>query len=85
MNAASRKGISPTLAVQYAVSHLRDAEVDLLVAVRTGRYRRNTLLLAALVLIREALVMLSGPATYHKSRRQPKKPHVRTAPGARFL
>jgi hypothetical protein len=85
MDAAPRKGLSPDLAVRYAVRHLQDAEVDLLVAVRTGRHRRNSVLLAALVLTREALAMLSKTATHHTSRRKAKTPHLPSAPGARFL
>jgi hypothetical protein len=85
MDAAPRKGISPNLAVRYAVRHLKDAEVDLLVAVRTGRHRRNSVLLAALVLMREALAMLSKTATDHTSHRKAKTPHLPSTPGARFL
>jgi hypothetical protein len=85
MDAALRKGISPNLAVQYAVRHLKDAEVDLLVAVRTGRHRRNSLLLVALVLMREAIAILSRTATDHKSRRKTNNPRFTSTPGARFL
>jgi hypothetical protein len=85
MDAAARKGISPNLAVRYAVGHLKDAEVDLLVAVRAGRQRGNSVLLAALVLLQEALAMLSRTATDHKSRRKAKTPHFPSTPGARFL
>ncbi len=85
MNAALRKGLSPNLAVRYAVRHLKDAEVDLLVAIRTGRHRRNSLLLAALVLMREAIAMLSRTATDHKSRRKANDPRFPPTPGARLL
>ena len=82
---APRKGISPELAVRYAVSHLKDAEVDLLVAVRTGRHRRNSRLLVALVLTREVLAMLSDTAAEKKSRRRTKTSHLPSAPAGRFL
>jgi hypothetical protein len=83
MDAAPRKGISSNLAVRYAVYHLKDAEVDLLVAVRAGRQRSNSVLLVALVLLREALAMLSR--TDHKSRQKAKAPRFPSTPGARFL
>jgi len=82
---ALRKGISAELAVRYAVSHLKDAEVDLLVAVRTGKHRRNSRLLAALVLMREVRAMLSSTVTENKSHRRTKRSHLPSAPGARFL
>ena len=82
---APRRGISPKLAVRHAVSHLKDAEVDLLVAVRTGRHRRNSRLVAALALMREALVMLSDTATENRSRHGTKSSHLLSAPGARLV
>ena len=82
---APRKGISPELAVRYAVSHLKDAEVDLRVAVRTGKHRRNSRLLAALVLMREVRAMLSNTTKENKSHRRTKMSHLPSAPGARFL
>jgi hypothetical protein len=82
---APRKGISPEVAVRNTVSHLKDAEVDLLVAVRSGPHRRNSVLLAALVLVREALATLSGTAMENKSRRRTKTSHLPATPGARFV
>jgi hypothetical protein len=80
-----RKTTSPELAVRYAVSRLKDAEIDLLVAIRTGKHRRQSRLLAVLVLVREARTLLSGTAAGNKSREKTKRAHLPTGPGARFV
>jgi hypothetical protein len=82
---ALRKGASAKLAVRYAVTRLKDAELNLLVAMRTGKHRRNSRLLAALVLTREAVAMLSGTATENKPRRWSETSHSPAAPSAKFL
>jgi hypothetical protein len=85
MMSIPRKGTSANLAVRYAVNRLKDAELNLLVAMRTGKHRRNSRLLAALDLTREAFAMLSGTGTENKSRRRSKAPRLPAAPGAGFL
>ncbi len=82
---APRKRISREVAVRNAVSRLKDAEVDLLVAIRSGKNRRRSVLLVALVLVREALAALSGAAKENKLRRRVKTSQMPSAPGARFL
>jgi hypothetical protein len=82
---APRKGTSQEVAVRNVVSRLKDAEVNLLVAIRSGKNRRHSVLLVALVLVREALAALSGRAKENKLRRRAKTPHLPPAPGARFL
>jgi hypothetical protein len=80
-----RKGASANHAVRYAVTRLKDAELDLLIAMRTGNYRRNSRLLAALLLTREAVAMGSGTATENKPCHSSKMYHSPAVPGARFL
>jgi hypothetical protein len=82
---APREGLSPDLAVQNAVRHLKDAEVDLLVAVRTGKHPHIAFLVAALALLQEALVMLARTVTDDKSSRKTKKARKSSTPGARFV
>jgi hypothetical protein len=82
---ALRKGPSPNLAIQHAISRLKDAEVNLLVAVRTRRHPHNALLLASLALLREALATVSRAPRHNKSRGRTKRTSGSSQQGARLL
>jgi hypothetical protein len=70
---ALRKGPSQNLAIQHAISRLKDAEINLLVAVRTRRHPQNALLVASLALIREALATVSKASRHNMSRGKTKR------------
>ena len=82
---ALRKGPSPNLAIQHAISCLKDAEINLLVAVRTRRHPHNALLLASLALLGEALAMVSRASRQNKPRGRTKGSYSSSQQGARLL
>jgi len=82
---APRNGRSPNLAIQHGISCLKDAEINLLVAVRTRRHPHNALLLASLALLREVLATVCRTSRQNKSRARTKRTYSSSQQGARLL